>query len=154
MVRPPASAGGLLVKELVVLEQVLEYLHNHFAVEAYSGEFAIQDGVLTGVPMKSGQYYWLRGAVYSSGLHKEGEPLQDETFSGTVELLAIPHAVTEIAAEVEAWQAKHGDAASGPYASESFGGYSYNIATGGADGQARGWQVVFSGRLSPWRKVG
>ena len=137
-----------------MLEQVLEYLHNHFAVEAYDGDFVIRNGALEGIEPKADQYMWIHGSVYSSGLHREGESLQDEEFSGTVELLAIPHAVTELATEVDAWQAKHGDAASGPYTSESFGGYSYTIATGGADGQSRGWQAVFASRLSPWRKVG
>ena len=59
----------------------------------------------------------------------------------------------DLAKEIEAWEAKNGEVASGVYQSESFGGYTYTKATDAATGGAMSWQSVFRSRLSAWRKI-
>ena len=145
-----------------MLEQLMLFLHNWFDRERVSGTYTIADGALTGVSfLLPGQYYRIRGSVFSDGLHKYGEEtvgeLTDETFTGEVWALAPPKAVLDLADEVAAWVNQYGAAANSPYASESFGGYSYSKATGSANtagGASTGtWQGVFANRLNAWRKV-
>ena len=106
--------------------------------------------------MQEGQYYRICGSVFNDGLHKygdTGDKLQNETFTGTVWALAIPKTIVELAEEIEAWQAKNGEAAQNPYSSESFGGYSYSKATDATTGGPVTWQTAFRSQLNPWRKA-
>lgn len=80
-------------------------------------------------------------------------PLRDESFEGVVWALAVPPEVVRLAREIEAWQERHGPAALGPYASESFGGYSYTRATDAATGGPLTWQGAFRARLAPYRRL-
>lgn len=138
------------------------YLHNWFDLQRHSGTFTITGGALTGVNfLLPGQYYRIRGSVFSDGLHRYGEEyaheLQDETFAGEIWALAPPKAVIELADEIAAWVDQYGATANSPYTSESFGGYSYSKATGAANtagGAMLGtWQGAFAARLNAWRKV-
>lgn len=139
-----------------MLETVLTHLKNWFLVDIYERTFTIKDSALELPFLKKGQYYRICGSVFNDGLHKygdSGDQLQDETFTGAVWALAIPKAVVELAVEIEAWQAKNGEAAQSPYSSESFGGYSYTKATDPTTGHAVTWEAAFRGRLNPWRKA-
>ena len=75
-----------------MLEAILDYLHNWFPVKgaAKSGTFEIASGVLAFDGLLQGQYYRVQGSVFNDGLHKAGERLTDEVFSGTVTPLAVP----------------------------------------------------------------
>ena len=139
-----------------MLEQVLRDIRNWFVVDGgiHSGTFTIEDGGITLPFLANGQYFRIVGSVFNDGLHQyPAGDLKTETFDGTVWALAIPQAVIELAAEIEAWQKKNGDASVSPYQAESFGGYSYSKATDSASGGAVTWQSAFRGRLSAWRKL-
>lgn len=94
----------------------------------------------------------MTGSVFSDGLHRwPCNGLTDEEFVGTVWALAVPQAVVDLADEIAAWQAEHAKELDSPYASESFGGYSYTRV--GGDGSPITWRQQFKARLDPWRKL-
>lgn len=139
-----------------MLEQVLMNIRNWFPVKGgiYSGTFTIKDGGIALPFLANGQYFRICGSVFNDGLHQYPEDdLTDETFNGTIWALAIPKAVIELADEIGKWQEKNGEAASGIYQSESFGGYSYSKATDAETGGAVTWQSAFKKQLNAWRKI-
>lgn len=140
-----------------MLEQVLMHLNNWFLVPdgIHEGTYTIEDGGIA-LPflVANGQYFRICGSVFNDGLHQyPAGDLKNETFDGAVWALAVPQAVIELEAEIEAWQKKNGEAAAGIYQSESFGGYSYSKATDSASGGAVTWQTAFRSRLNAWRKL-
>ena len=138
-----------------MLEQVLMNIRNWFPVKGgiYSGTFTIKDGGITLPFLADGQYFRICGSVFNDGLHQYNVlDLTDETFNGTIWALAIPKAVIDLAFEIEEWQKKNGEAASGIYQSESFGGYQYSKQTASDGGQLTVWSV-FRKRLNQWRKL-
>ena len=141
-----------------MLENVLLHLKNWFLVldGVHEGSFTIKNGASELPFLQNGQYYRICGSVFNDGLHKYGDTtdrLTDEAFTGTVWALAIPKAVIELADEIKEWQKKNGEAAQSPFASESFGGYSYSKATDSSTGTPATWQTVFRSQLNQWRKV-
>ena len=139
-----------------MLEQVLMHLKNWFLVPGgiHEGTYTIEDGGITLPFLVNGQYFRICGSVFNDGLHQyPASDLKAETFDGAVWALAVPQAVIELAAEIEAWERKNGDASVSPYQSESFGGYSYSKATDSASGGAVTWQSAFRSRLNAWRKL-
>ena len=134
-----------------MLETVLMYLNNWFAVGRYDDTYTIEGGRLTLPFLVNGQYYRIVGSLFNDGLYRYGEEtlLTDETFEGEIWALAVPKSVLAITEEITTWIEKNG--AAGPYTSESFGGYSYSKATN-AKGMAVGWRDVFSSQLAPWKK--
>ena len=139
-----------------MLEQVLMHLRNWFLVPGgiHEGTYTIEDGGITLPFLANGQYFRICGSVFNDGLHQYPTvDLKSETFEGSVWALAIPQAVIELAAEIDAWETKNGAAAVGPYQSESFGGYSYTKATDAQTGGAVTWQTAFRSRLNAWRKL-
>ena len=139
-----------------MLEQVLMNIRNWFTVDGgiHSGTFTIEDGGITLPFLADGQYFRICGSVFNDGLHRyPATDLVDEEFSGAIWELAIPPAVVDLADEIGAWQKKNGAAATSPYQSESFGGYSYSKATDAETGGAVTWQSVFKRQLSAWRKI-
>lgn len=139
-----------------MLESVLIHLKNWFTVEIRPGTYTINNYDLELPFLQDGQYYRICGSVFNDGLHKYGDAmdkLQDETFAGTVWALAIPKAVIDLAAKIEEWQNKNGDAVASPFSSESFGGYSYTKATDSTTGAQATWETVFRSQLNPYRKL-
>ena len=132
-----------------MLETVLMYLNNWFAVGRYDDTYTIEDGGITLPFLVNGQYFRIVGSLFNDGVYQYPAELTDETFDGSVWALAIPKALLSTVEEITAWQAKNGD--SGPYTSESFGGYSYSKATN-SKGVAVGWRDVFAAQLAPWKK--
>ena len=138
-----------------MLEQVLMHLKNWFLVPGgiHEGTYTIEDGGIALPFLANGQYFRICGSVFNDGLHQyPAGDLKTETFDGTVWALAVPQAVIELSAEIEAWQKKNGEAASGIYQSESFGGYQYSKQTESDGGQVTVWSV-FRKRLNQWRKL-
>ena len=138
-----------------MLEQVLMNIRNWFPVKGgiHSGTFTIKDGGVTLPFLADGQYFRICGSVFNDGLHQYNVlDLTDETFNGTIWALAVPQAVIDLATEIEAWEKKNGEAASGIYQSESFGGYQYSKQTASDGGQLTVWSV-FRKRLNQWRKL-
>ena len=139
-----------------MLEQVLMHLKNWFLVPGgiHEGTYTIEDGSITLPFLANGQYFRICGSVFNDGLHQyPASDLKAETFEGAVWALSVPQAVIDLAAEIEAWETKNGDASVSPYQSESFGGYQYSKATDSASGGAVTWQSAFRSRLSAWRKL-
>lgn len=134
-----------------MLEEILAYLHNYFVVQTSP----IQEWTITGGSLEipgalSGQYIQIFGSILNDGVYLYPmDGLTDETFTGTVRLLAIPKAVLALVDEIQAWTEKNQPTA---FTSESFGGYSRTVATG-ASGVPAGWQDVFKMRLAPYRKM-
>lgn len=138
-----------------MLEQVLQHLNNWFltADGVHTGTFSVQGGQLALPFLQEGQYFRVVGSVFNDGLHQyPAAGLTNETFDGAVWALAVPKAVLDLADEIAAWQEKNGNP--GPFASESFGGYTYSRATNAQTGQAITWRDAFRGRLNDWRRIG
>lgn len=133
-----------------MLEQVLRHLNNWFVVDVHDGSFVVDGGGITLPFLQDGQYFRVVGSVFNDGVYQYPAELKDETFCGEIWALSIPRDVLELTKEIEAWQEKNGEAAASPYASESFGGYSYSKANGNGAG---GWQGAFRARLNDWRKI-
>ena len=149
-----------------ILEQILWHIHNWFEREQIPvSTCCIDDGLLpTSITdqMLDGQWYRIEGSYLNDGLHQNPDTeLSDETFSGTITLLAIPKPLLAVAEEISDWVALNSSAiqqaAASPYQSESFDGYSYSIrgdltAQNGSGGLT-GWQAAFASQLNPWRKM-
>ena len=142
-----------------MLTELCQELRNWFDLERHTGTFEITGGNLTADFLREGQYFRIMGSIFSDGVHQyPAADLPDETFEGAVWALAIPKAVISLSAEIDTWQTKYGGAdgvATSPFASESFGGYSYSKATFSSPGGsgAATWQTVFKSRLNAWRKM-
>lgn len=147
-----------------MLEEVLRYINNRFDRDGHDrpygskeGTFAIAEGSLEIDGLMEGQYFWVEGSTLNDGLHLYPDnELNDETFEGRIVFLAIPKAVTDLASEIEAWSQAYAEALSGPYQSESFGGYSYSLVKGSSNGSenpSAAWQTQFGARLRPYRKL-
>lgn len=139
-----------------MLEQVLLSLRNWFVADKRTGRVRIEGGRLVppaGLDLKEGQYIRITGSTFNDGLHSwPYNGLTDEEFVGTVWALAVPQAVVDLADEIAAWQAEHAEELDSPYASESFGGYSYTRVMG-ADDRPLTWRDQFKARMDPWRKL-
>lgn len=139
-----------------MLEEVLRHLNNWFLVPdgINLDTYTIEDGGITLPFLQEGQYFRVVGSVFGDGVYQyPASGLKDETFDGAIWSLSVPQAVVNLAEEIEAWQAKNGEAAAGPYQSESFGGYTYSKAVDAATGGAVSWQAAFRSRLNDWRKL-
>lgn len=136
-----------------MLEAILTHLHNWFPVKGgkHAGEFTIASGMPDVDFLADGQYFRIKGSVFSDGLHvfNGGEMLQGETFEGEIWALAIPKTVEELATEITAYTEKNPVT---DKVSESFGGYSYSRASG-TTGAPTGWQGAFASRLAPYRRI-
>ena len=144
-----------------MLNKLCRELKNWFEKSKKFGTFTISDGNITGVEIAEGQYYRIIGSIFNDGIYKYGDSqvtLKDETFDGAVWLLAIPKEIEELAAKIQAWEAKYGtldSAALSPFNSESFGGYSYSKSGNGSGGSTNpnGWKSAFADELNRWRKL-
>ena len=139
-----------------MLEEVLRHLNNWFLVPdgIHLDTYTIEDGGITLPFLQEGQYFRVVGSVFGDGVYQyPASGLKEETFDGAIWSLSVPQAVVNLAEEIEAWQAKNGEAAAGPYQSESFGGYTYSKAVDAATGGAVSWQAAFRSRLNDWRKL-
>ena len=139
-----------------MLEQVLDYIHNYFVKDVYSGNFKITDGKIDGIVLLEGQYFKIVGSVLNDGVYQYPVyTLNDEQFNGEVWAMAVPPSVIALVNDIEEWTNKYGDVVNGPFQSESFGGYSYTKSggSGGSSNYNLGWEYVFGNRLNQWRKI-
>lgn len=151
------TPGGV---SLSTLAAVMGACCNHFIRSTLTANFTVSDGALVGAGtyLRPGQYYRIRGSVFNDGVHRYGDAadtLTDETFSGRVDGLAPPRDFLDLAAEIDGWKTKYGEAAASPYSAESFVGYySYTKASGVTqDGVSGGWEAVYRAKLARYRKV-
>lgn len=147
-----------------MLTEICQYLRNWFDRDRLQGRFVITGGVLTAsdgtaLPILDGQYYRIIGSVFNDGVQQNGvyNLIDEPEFVGAVWPMAVPPDLVDLDAEITKWCADNATAINSPYASESFGGYSYslrggNTAQGATDGGVT-WQSQFRARLAPWRKI-
>lgn len=131
-----------------MFETIISHIHNDFEARRVRGHFEIVDGGIDLPGVHAGEYFRIIGSRFNDGVYRyPAEGLTDEAFEGAIALLRPPRAFLRLVAEIEAWRAKYGGAAEGPYQSESvIGVYSYTK-------EGAGWQKVFAPRLDEWRKI-
>lgn len=125
-------------------------------VDIHASNYTVTNGQIRPVPfLKNGQYYRIVGSALNDGVYKHGTDdlqLQDEEFYGAVWAMRVPKEFVALCNEINAWVTANASALSGPYSSESFGGYSYSKATG-SDGGAYTWRDQFKGKLNAYRRL-
>lgn len=125
-------------------------------VDIHVSNYTVTNHQIGPVPfLKDGQYYRIVGSALNDGVYKHGTDdtdLVDEEFFGAVWAMRVPRDFVALCEEIQAWDAKNGEALSGPYSSESFGGYSYSKATG-SDGGGYSWRDQFKGKLNAYRRL-
>lgn len=141
------------------LTELCQELKNWFCdveTDIHEGTYTISGGTLSLPFLQEGQYFRIVGSVFNDGVYAYplGETeFRDETFTGAIWAMKIPPPVEQLATEIDAWVRKNGEAVVSPYQSESWGGYSYSLKSGGGESGALSWQSVFAGRLNRWRKL-
>ncbi len=142
------------------LTELCAHLRNWFVrseADKHYGVFEIKDGTIDLPWLADGQYFRVIGSVFSDGIHQYPASFPvDETFGGEIWAMAVPSDVIALSEEIGAWNDKYGAAASSPFNSESFGGYSYTKSGGASVSGSTGivsWQTQFKARLSRWRKL-
>lgn len=141
------------------LTEICGEIRNYFDREddRRVGSFAIVNGHLASCDfLQEGQMFRVVGSVFNDGVWQyPADDMDDEEFDGAVWPMCVPPAVLKLAQDVDAWKTDYEKAASSPYQSESFGGYSYTVKSGnGANGgSVSGWRGVFADRLNKWRKI-
>lgn len=136
-----------------MLTDICQEIRNWFDVERKFGTFTIDDGHITVDGLQEGQYFRIVGSVFNDGVHLSSDTLINETFKGSVWLLAIPKSVIDLAEEISTWETEYGSKATSPYNSESFGGYSRTMGNGGGSSSVPTWTSIFADKLNRWRKV-
>ena len=136
-----------------MLDEILAEIRNYFVVKVHSGDFEVIGGKLSPLDfLQNGQYFKIHGSIFNDGVYRYPESgLVDETFSGEIWALAVPPTLIALVADIEDYEKKAKENVS-PYASESFGGYSYTKATD-SNGSPLTWKTAFAKRLNRWRKI-
>lgn len=140
----------------MVLAELCQELKNWFCDEQdiRFGTYTIQNGTLSLPFLIEGQFFRIKGSVLNDGVYKYGDAeLQDETFAGAIWPMKVPPSFVELAEQIDAWIEENGEAVTSPYQSESWGGYSYSLKSGGVDSGSLDWRTVFGGSLNRWRKL-
>lgn len=142
-----------------MIGQVCAECKNYFIqkdVDIHASNYTVTNGQIGPVPfLKDGQYYRIVGSTLNDGVYKHGTDdtdLAEEEFFGAVWAMRVPRDFVALCEEIQEWESKNGEALSGPYSSESFGGYSYSKATG-SDGGAYTWRDQFKIRLNAYRRL-
>lgn len=149
-----------------MLSEICAEIKNYFTWESdrHVGDFSIVDGQIVPSIDFPTNYIRIVGSRLNDGVHKisdlEEHPLLDEEFHGAIWIMSPPNDFIGLVEEIESWQEMNGRAdsvAMSPYQSESFGGYSYSKASGGA-GRSKTyvtptWQSQYAKRLDLYRKI-
>lgn len=149
-----------------MLSELCKELKNYFEISKFWGDFEIADGKITcqsfDMPLAEGQYFRIVESIFNDGVWKYSadgiEDLVDESFSGSIWAMAVPREVIELSEQIDAWKNKYASidsAGMSPFASESFGGYSYTKASSntGDTLSAADWRNAFGSMLNKWRKI-
>ena len=138
-----------------MLTEICAELRNWFVVPngVHIQTYTISGGSIAPLEfLQEGQYFRIIGSVFNDGVHQyPASDLTDEVFYGAVWSMAVPHAVIDLAAEIEEYNKSDAGKAS-PYISENFGGYGYTKATG-SNGKVLTWKSVFADALNRYRKL-
>lgn len=145
----------------MMLNELCQELKNYFdkGQPKFYGKITIEGGHITDEEILekivAGQYFRIVGSIFNDGVYcfNEELTLEDETFDGSIWLMAVPKAVLELAKDIEDWVEEYGSKVTSPYQSESFGGYSYSKASGKSGGGAYSWQDAFAQRMNLYRRI-
>ena len=138
-----------------VCRSIRNYFYQHVnnnAVIFQCGKFKIQDGSISpSIELIEGQYYRIVGNIMNNGIYKYGSEnfVRDEEFNGYMIPLSIPDDFLDIVADIKAILESKTDNSN--VISESFAGYSYQLATDDK-GTPLSWQDVFAAKLNPYRR--
>lgn len=119
----------------------------------HPGEYVISGGELAPLDfLNDGQYFRIVGSTLNDGVYRYPvSNLADETFTGSVWAMEVSPSFIALADEIAAFCGSDAGKAT-PYASESFGGYSYTRAVD-AGGAPIGWEKVFAASLNRYRRM-
>ena len=142
----------------MILSELCQELKNWFCdieKDVHTDTYVISGETISLPFLQDGQYFRITGSVFNDGVHKYDSnlKLQNEIFVGAIWAMRIPQSVIDLAMEIDAWITANGEAVSSPYQSESWGGYSYSMKSGGADTGSVSWKSVFGSSLNRWRKL-
>ncbi len=141
----------------MILSELCQELKNWFCDDAdiHFGTYKIENGALSLPFLLQGQHFRIVGSVLNDGVYEYSNSLRlnDETFTGAIWAMRIPQSVVELASKIDEWIKKNGTAVYSPYQSESWGGYSYSLKSGGTESGSLDWRTVFGGSLNRWRKL-
>jgi len=136
---------------------VMREVRNFFEYTVEIGEFEIAGSVITLLDeYLPGQYILITGSILNDGLYLLHDDLYtldgavDEIFTGIIYGLRVPRDFVELSNEIIEFNKKAGT--NSDLVSESFGTYSYRVATT-TDGMRAGWNVVFADRLREFRHM-
>ena len=153
-----------------MLQEVLDYIHNYFVpLKAEKVTYTIQNGTISpGFGAADGDRFMVCGSRRNDGIYtyhaniiaddddEHVAGLRDETFAGTIRLMAVPPTLIRLSEEIREWVATYGGQLASPMASESFNGYSYTLKSGGgANNGGNGpltWRDQFRTQLEQWRR--
>ena len=151
-----------------MLQEVLDFIHNYFIKAPNPGTYTITGDTISPLPpLQNGQRIWIVGSAMNDGVYtyRDGQlrddddtkaaGLQDETFAGTICALSVPPRLAALSGEIKLWVENNSKALDGPFASESFNGYSYSLKTGRSTNGGTAplsWRDHFKPRLEQWRK--
>lgn len=140
-----------------MLTEICQEIKNWFEYKKLNGNYTIENGSLTIPQAQDGQYIRIVGSVFNDGVHQYPcTELHDETFNGSIWLLAIPSLLVDISNNIDQWVSDNNAVLTSPYQSESFGGYSYTKASNNGGQSSNGgltWQNIFGSQLNKWRKI-
>lgn len=138
-----------------MLSEICAEIRNYFTRDEdhYGGTFAVSNGTLPLDFLQTGQYFRVVGSVFNDGVWQHpATGMTDEEFNGEIWAMRVPPSLVALAEEIEEYA--NSDAAKpSPFASESFGGYSYTKTTNGTGNADNSWQSVFASRLNKWRRI-
>jgi len=136
---------------------VMREVRNFFEYTAEIGEFEIVNSIITLTDdYLLGQYILITGSILNDGLYLLHDDLYtldvviDEKFTGIVYGLRVPRDFVDLSNEIIEFNKKAG--INSDLVSESFGTYSYRVATT-SDGMRAGWIDVFADRLREFRHM-
>lgn len=140
----------------MMLSEICNEIRNYFCLDSdkHTGKFVISDGSLVGVDfLQDHQYFRVVGSVFNDGVWQyPASEMTDEEFSGAIVAMRVPPSLIALASEIEEYESSE-NAKPSPYASESFGGYSYSKTVNGNGSADNSWKTVFAAKLNKWRKI-
>ena len=148
----------MTVEELCLCAGRADATDDAFVASIQRGEITVRDGALDLSGLSAGQYCRIVGSTFNDGLHCwPVSDMVDAEFAGEVMALAIPPAVISLSVEIEEWVRSNKKALDAPYASESFGGYTYSkegvsVPQSGSYAST-GWRAHFRDQLNQWRRL-
>lgn len=150
-----------------MIGEICAEVKNYFTLESdmHIDNWTISNGEISPSIDLPTEYFRIVGSRLNDGVHKVSDlartPLNDETFHGAIWVMSPPPEFLALVKDIETWQEEYGKAtgtALSPFASESFGGYSYsknsaNSSRSGASASPVSWQQTYAYRLVRFRRI-